>query len=192
MIVIMASAAANSALGTEVLAVQRLFYDIDPNPGASIFLLFSSQLIGYGIGGLMRRKFLEFIAHQTLTLPPAILLYPSKMLYPGVLPLISMFDAFFKDSSNSRKKLRLFYVAFFLYVALWRFSSGTVLILHRIASSSGRYSPNGCSPYSPVSRYSVSQTPRVKTSLVCLVDPTEMRGWACCQSALTGNISAAE
>ena len=35
-IVIMASAAANSALGTEVLAVQRLFYNITPNPGASI------------------------------------------------------------------------------------------------------------------------------------------------------------
>jgi hypothetical protein len=56
MIVIMASAAANSALGTEVLAVQRLFYNITPNPAASIFLLFSSQLIGYGIGGLMRRQ----------------------------------------------------------------------------------------------------------------------------------------
>ena len=54
MIVIMASAAANSALGTEVLAVQRLFYEITPNPAASIFLLFSSQLIWYGIGGMMR------------------------------------------------------------------------------------------------------------------------------------------
>lgn len=56
MIVIMASAAANSALGTEVLAVQRLYYNITPNAGASIFLLFSSQLIGYGIGGLTRSK----------------------------------------------------------------------------------------------------------------------------------------
>ena len=54
-IVVMASAAANSALGTEVLAVQRLFYNITPNAAASIFLLFSSQLLGYGIGGLMRR-----------------------------------------------------------------------------------------------------------------------------------------
>ena len=52
----MASAAANSALGTEVLAVQRLFYDITPNAATSIFMLFSSQMIGYGLGGLMRRK----------------------------------------------------------------------------------------------------------------------------------------
>ena len=53
-IIVMASAAANSALGTEVLAVQRLYYNTTPNGAASIFLLFSSQLLGYGIGGLMR------------------------------------------------------------------------------------------------------------------------------------------
>ncbi|KAI0305502.1 OPT oligopeptide transporter protein-domain-containing protein [Multifurca ochricompacta] len=106
-IVIMASAAANSALGTEVLAVQRLFYNIKPNGAASIFLLFSSQLLGYGIGGLMR----------------PILLYPSKMLYPGVLPLVSMFDAFYQDGSSrksesNRKRLKLFYVAFFA-IFIW-------------------------------------------------------------------------
>jgi len=96
-ILIMASAAATSALATETLAVQRLFYNITPNPAASVFLLFSSQFIGYGIAGVMR----------------SILLYPSKMLYPGVLPLISMFDAFYKDGKSATKKLRLFYIAFF-------------------------------------------------------------------------------
>ncbi|KAI9442368.1 OPT oligopeptide transporter [Lactarius indigo] len=100
-IVIMAGAAANSALGTEVLAVQRLFYNITPNGASSIFLLFSSQLLGYGIGGLMR----------------PILLYPSKMLYPGVLPMVSMLDAFYQEGSTRRsegnkKRLKLFYVAF--------------------------------------------------------------------------------
>ncbi|OAX33026.1 OPT-domain-containing protein [Rhizopogon vinicolor AM-OR11-026] len=93
-VVIMASASANSALGTEVLAVQRLYYNITPNPSASIFLLFSSQLLGYGIGGMMR----------------SILLYPSKMLYPGVLPLLSMFDALYEGGVTARKKLRVFYV----------------------------------------------------------------------------------
>ncbi|KAF8959502.1 OPT oligopeptide transporter protein-domain-containing protein [Flammula alnicola] len=101
-IVIMSSAAATSALATEVLAVQRLFYNITPNPGASIFLLFSSQLLGYGIGGLFR----------------SVLLYPSKMLYPGVLPLVSMFDALFKDATAAKKKLRLFWIAFFA-IFIW-------------------------------------------------------------------------
>lgn len=50
----MSSAAATSALGTEVLAVQRLFYNTTPNGVASVFLLFSSQLLGYGLGGLFR------------------------------------------------------------------------------------------------------------------------------------------
>jgi len=101
-IVIMSSAAANSALGTEVLAVQRLYYNITPNPGASIFLLFSSQLLGYGIGGLLR----------------PVLLYPSKMLYPTVLPLVSMFDALFKNATEATKKLRLFWIAFFA-IFIW-------------------------------------------------------------------------
>ncbi|KAG6862465.1 hypothetical protein C0995_000011 [Termitomyces sp. Mi166 len=76
-IVIMSSAAATSALGTEVLAVQRLFYNITPNPGATV------------------------------------LLYPSKMLYPGILPLASMLDTFFKESSSGvKKKFRIFWIVF--------------------------------------------------------------------------------
>ncbi|OAX33321.1 OPT superfamily oligopeptide transporter [Rhizopogon vinicolor AM-OR11-026] len=101
-VVIMASAAANSALGTEVLAVQRLYYNMTPNPGASILLLFSSQLLGYGIGGMMR----------------SILLYPSKMLYPGVLPLLSMFDALYKGGMAARKKLKVFYIVFAI-IFIW-------------------------------------------------------------------------
>ncbi|KAI0249949.1 OPT oligopeptide transporter protein-domain-containing protein [Lactifluus subvellereus] len=106
-IVIMASAAAHSAMGTQVLAVQRLFYNITPNGVISILLLFSSQLLGYGIGGLMR----------------PILLYPSKMLYPDVLPLVSMVDTFYdeaksRQSKSNRKRLRLFYVTF-LAILTW-------------------------------------------------------------------------
>ncbi|OJA20503.1 hypothetical protein AZE42_11975 [Rhizopogon vesiculosus] len=117
-VVIMASAAANSALGTEVLAVQRLYYNMTPNPGASILLLFSSQLLGqelplshvahahvtlrYGIGGMMR----------------SILLYPSKMLYPGVLPLLSMFDALYEGGMAARKKLKVFYIVFAI-IFIW-------------------------------------------------------------------------
>ncbi|KAG2036131.1 OPT oligopeptide transporter protein-domain-containing protein [Suillus americanus] len=102
-VVIMASASANSALGTEVLAVQRLYYNITPNAGASVFLLFSSQLLGYGIGGMMR----------------SILLYPSKMLYPGVLPLLSMFDALYEGGMAARKKLRVFYIVFIFFWELF-------------------------------------------------------------------------
>ncbi|KAJ7592901.1 OPT oligopeptide transporter protein-domain-containing protein [Mycena floridula] len=86
-IVIMASAAANSALATE---------NVTPNPAASIFLLFSSQLLGYGVAGLMR----------------PVLLYPSKMLYPTVIPLVSMFDALFRDTQSAGRKLKIFWIVF--------------------------------------------------------------------------------
>ena len=109
----MSSAAATSALGTETLAVQRLFYDITPNPAASIFLLFSSQLIGYGIAGIMRRASLLLYIGFGDSESSAILLYPTKMLYPVVLPLISMFDAFYRDVAQSGKKLKMFYIVFF-------------------------------------------------------------------------------
>lgn len=72
----MASAAANSALATEVLAVQRLYYNITPNAVASIFLLFSSQLLGYGIGGILRCKFAFSLVKCELTK-----YYNEKQLY---------------------------------------------------------------------------------------------------------------
>ncbi|KAG6370489.1 hypothetical protein JVT61DRAFT_11976 [Boletus reticuloceps] len=37
----------------------------------------------------------------------ATLLYPLKMFYPGVLPLVSMFDAFFRDGRAARRSLRV-------------------------------------------------------------------------------------
>jgi len=43
---------------------------------------------------------------------PGILLYPSKMLYPGVLPLLSMFDGLYEGGMAARKKLKVFYIVF--------------------------------------------------------------------------------
>jgi hypothetical protein len=113
----MASAAATSAFGTQVLAVQRLYYNITPNPTSSIFLLFSSQLLGYGLGGLMRSEFILLFPikcrYDACVLPAATLLYPTKMLYPVVLPLVSVLDALYKTKVDPDKKLRLFYIMFF-------------------------------------------------------------------------------
>jgi len=109
---------------------ERLYYNITPNPATSIFLLFSSQLLGYeihllfladankicryGIGGMMRSKstltfVVEIGVHMFLS---DVLLYPSKMLYPLVLPLMSMFDALYEGGIAAQKKLRVFYTVF--------------------------------------------------------------------------------
>ena len=56
-IVIMAASAAHSAMATEVLAARVLFYKIVPKGLAPMLLLSASQLLGYGIAGLMRCRF---------------------------------------------------------------------------------------------------------------------------------------
>ncbi|MCJ1312805.1 hypothetical protein MMC25_006481 [Agyrium rufum] len=95
-IVIMASSAATCALGVEVFAVQKLYYSTSPNAGASIFLLFSSQLLGYGIAGLMR----------------STLVYPTKMLYPINLPLNTLLETLHRDKKETAQRLKLFYIMF--------------------------------------------------------------------------------
>lgn len=115
----MASAAATSALGTEVLAVQRLFYNVTPNPVASVFLLFSSQLLGYGLGGLFRGAtppvhIVKLSSHARHITFSGSLLYPSKMLYPAAVPLVSMFDTLYRDHHKgaNRKKFKVFWIVF--------------------------------------------------------------------------------
>lgn len=34
------------------------------------------------------------------------------MLYPGILPLSSMLDAFFRDGPSARRRLKVFYLVF--------------------------------------------------------------------------------
>jgi len=63
-IVIMANSASISALGVKVLVVERLYYGAKLNGAISIFLIPSSQFLGYGIAGLMQRT----------------LVYPKEML----------------------------------------------------------------------------------------------------------------
>jgi hypothetical protein len=52
----------------------------------------------------------------------AVLVYPSKMLYPNVLPLVSMLDAFHAKANASqlecnKNRLKLFYLAFIGYAS---------------------------------------------------------------------------
>jgi hypothetical protein len=68
----MASAAGQSALATEVLAAQELWYGGYPSKAAGIFITLSSQLLGYGLAGLLRE----------------VLVFPTKMLWPVRKPKV--------------------------------------------------------------------------------------------------------
>ncbi|KAJ4128826.1 hypothetical protein NW768_007345 [Fusarium equiseti] len=94
--VLMASAASVSALSTEALSVQKLWYGGYPNQAAGIFITLSSQLIGYGIAGMMRN----------------VLLYPTKMLYPANLPITTVMETLHKPKSETRKRFQVFWIVF--------------------------------------------------------------------------------
>lgn len=101
-IVIMSSSASGAVYATEVLATQKLYYNIVPNAFVAILLLLSSQLLEYGIAGVLRKS----------------LVYPTKMLWPSILPLNSLIETLHRDKSEMRQKWNLFWIVFGV-VAIW-------------------------------------------------------------------------
>ncbi|OJJ49265.1 hypothetical protein ASPZODRAFT_60723 [Penicilliopsis zonata CBS 506.65] len=101
-IIVMANSASTAALGIELLAVERLYYDAKLNGALSIFLLFSSQMLGYGLGGLMRKT----------------LVYPKNMLWPSNIPVNNMLETLHRPRAETRKPLKVFgfvFTAIFLW-----------------------------------------------------------------------------
>jgi hypothetical protein len=99
----MCAASASTPEAMQVLAVQKLYYDINPTPAVSIFLILSAQMLGYGLAGLLRKT----------------LVYPSIMLYPTNLPTASLLENLHKEKTTSGKKMRVFHTAFIL-LFLWQ------------------------------------------------------------------------
>lgn len=98
-IALMASAAGQSALATQALAAQQLFYGGYPSHAAGIFITLSSQLIGYGIAGLLRE----------------VLVRPTKMLWPMTLPISTLLESLHRDKVESKSRLKVFYVVFTVF-----------------------------------------------------------------------------
>jgi hypothetical protein len=99
----MVAAAASTPEAMTVLAVQKLYYNINPAPAVGIFLILSTQMIGYGVAGLLRRT----------------LVYPSNMLYPTNLPTASLLESLHRDRKTTRKRMKVFYYGF-LVLFFWQ------------------------------------------------------------------------
>ncbi|KAJ3496103.1 hypothetical protein NLG97_g2909 [Lecanicillium saksenae] len=91
-ITIMANAASTSALGLQIITTERLYYNHQLNGALTFFMLMSSQCLGYGMAGLMRK----------------IMVYPAAMLWPANLPINSMLERLHSRSPSNRKPLRIF------------------------------------------------------------------------------------
>ncbi|KAF7307899.1 hypothetical protein MKEN_01150600 [Mycena kentingensis (nom. inval.)] len=104
-ITIFSSTAAHSALAISIFAVDSLYYNISPNAGVGIFTLIGSQLLGYGLGGVMR----------------AFLVYPTYMVFPGLLPTVQLFDALHRGKKMflQKKRVRFFWSCFVAMCVLY-------------------------------------------------------------------------
>ncbi|KAJ7446480.1 OPT oligopeptide transporter [Mycena galericulata] len=97
-ILIMAAASTHGALAINIFAADTLFYGFKPNPAIAIFTLLGSQLVGYGLAGMMR----------------SFLVYPTYCVFPNLVPTVQMFDVLFRNQDNilQRKRIKFFWVLF--------------------------------------------------------------------------------
>ncbi|PON30062.1 hypothetical protein TGAM01_v201429 [Trichoderma gamsii] len=94
--VIMGSAGSTSAVATQIIAAQRLYYGSNPNQGAAIFLVIASQFLSYGIAGLLR----------------TVLVQPAKMLWPINIPVNTLLETLHRDKVETKQRLRYFSIFF--------------------------------------------------------------------------------
>ncbi|KAL0080366.1 OPT family small oligopeptide transporter [Phycomyces blakesleeanus] len=86
-----------SAYGTYVLGAQQLYYTESPSAAGGIFLLFATQIVGYGIAGQLR----------------PFLVYPSQMIWPTSLPTVSFLKTFNTPGNENKTLIRFFFIIFF-------------------------------------------------------------------------------
>ncbi|KAG6898080.1 hypothetical protein C0992_006000 [Termitomyces sp. T32_za158] len=103
-ITIFASTAAESALAISIFAADDLYYGLHPNVGVGIFTLIGSQLMGYGLGGIMR----------------SFLVYPTYIVFPNLLPTVQLFDALHRGKKIMLQKKRVkFFWFVFIGIFVW-------------------------------------------------------------------------
>lgn len=113
LITIMATVGWQSAYATDVIAVQRVFYHQTPNFSYQWMLVMSTQLIGFSLGGVMRRF---------LVLPPS-------MIWPATLVNCALFNTLHAQSyAGMGNRGGISRERFFLYVfcggCAWYFVPG--------------------------------------------------------------------
>ncbi|GAA5902251.1 hypothetical protein JCM8208_007240 [Rhodotorula glutinis] len=103
-ILVMSSTATSSAQAISVFAADDLYYNITPSYGVAIFTLLGSQLLGYGLAGLLR----------------SFCVFPTYIVYPNLVPTVNLFDALHRDKDEKAQKKRLrFFWYIFIAIFCW-------------------------------------------------------------------------
>lgn len=107
LISVLAGSGSGAAYGADIISIQDLYYHQDIGSLGGILLLLSTQLLGFGLSGLVYK----------------LLVTPSKMVWPAVLVPISLFNTLHGNADSTRLtnlRLRFFQLAF-LAVFAWQF-----------------------------------------------------------------------
>ena len=86
------------AYAVDIIVIQRVFYDEDFGFLANLLLIFTTQLLGYGMAGVLRRY----------------LVYPAVMVWPVNLVQVALFNTLHKDEDlapGQWSRYRFFMVA---------------------------------------------------------------------------------
>lgn len=83
-IVVMASVSFSVAYATDIILAQLVFYKQDFGLTFQMLLTISTQSLGYGIAGIMRK----------------FLVYPASMIWPGNLVMVTLLNAMHEDKNE--------------------------------------------------------------------------------------------
>lgn len=83
-IVVMASVSFSVAYATDIILAQKVFYKQDFGIGWQFMLTISTQSLGYGIAGIMRK----------------FLVYPASMIWPGNLVSVVLMNAMYEKNER--------------------------------------------------------------------------------------------
>ena len=83
-IVVMASVSFSVAYATDIILAQKIFYKQDFGVPFQLMLTISSQSVGYGIAGIMRK----------------FLVYPASMIWPGTLVSVTLMNAMYEKNDR--------------------------------------------------------------------------------------------
>ncbi|KAL4069408.1 OPT oligopeptide transporter [Scleroderma citrinum] len=111
LITVMANLVVSGAYATDIIATQRTFYNENFSNAYGFFLVLATQLIGFSMGGLLRR----------------FLVYPSSMIWPGALVNSALFNTLHRAYGKPEQR-HISRQKFFAIVAacsfLWYFVPG--------------------------------------------------------------------
>ncbi|CEG68106.1 Putative OPT family small oligopeptide transporter [Rhizopus microsporus] len=84
LIVVMANCSYQTAYAMDIITIQRIYYGQNMGWGGGILLIWTTQLIGFGLGGILRKY----------------LVYPASMVWPANLATISLLRSLHQVQDN--------------------------------------------------------------------------------------------